>query len=42
MISASILAQTATDASHSSLRGALYLGLAILGLIALAIWWLRR
>jgi hypothetical protein len=43
MVSAFILsAVDATDASHNSLRGALYLGLAIIGLIVVAIWWLRR
>ena len=36
------LAQRADESTQSSLKGALFLGLAILALIVVAIWWLRR
>ena len=42
MTLALFLAQRADESTHSSLKGALFLCLAILGLIVIAIWWLRR
>ena len=42
MTLALFLAQRADEATSSSLKGALFLGLAILALIVIAVWWLRR
>ena len=37
-----LLAQSADETTHYSLKGAMFLGLAFLALIVIAIWWLRR
>jgi len=42
MTLALFLAQRADETTRYGLKGAIFLGLAVLALIVIAIWWLRR